>query len=110
MNQYYFGESLLVEDTRKIAIGDLLKQVQVQAKEFLISNNAEILGNKIKLCFSKTGFGGSRIWFSCPSCSKRVGVLYTNKQEVVACRICLGLKYRKSRFSKMIESSTINSC
>lgn len=103
MTPYYLGESPLVEVTQKIVIGDLLKRVQSQAKEFLISNQAELLGKRIKLCFSKTGFGGLRVWFSCPSCSKRVGVLYTSQQGVFACRVCLGLRYRKSRFRAMVE-------
>jgi hypothetical protein len=41
-------------------------------------------------------FGGERLWFLCPSCSKRVGVLYFI-QNAYACRSCSNLAYRSQQ-------------
>lgn len=37
-------------------------------------------------------YGGSRIWFQCPHCGKRSGVLYL-AGELFVCRKCSGLHY-----------------
>lgn len=41
-------------------------------------------------------FGGERLWFLCPNCSKRVGVLYFIR-NVYACRSCSNLAYRSQQ-------------
>lgn len=40
-------------------------------------------------------YGGSRAWFLCPCCSKRVGKLYGGK--MFACRHCHDLAYKSQR-------------
>ena len=66
----------------------------------------ELAGVKIDFITSKTGFGGERLWFSCPVCSRRVGVVYQDR-GMVACRHCLNIKYRKSRFKGMVENLSL---
>ena len=50
---------------------------------------AEILG--VELATSMTSFGGLRYWFQCPSCGRRVGVLY--HRDRYACRQCNKVVY-----------------
>jgi len=38
-------------------------------------------------------FGGSRRWFLCPRCGRRVGILHGLINHPVACRHCLNLTY-----------------
>jgi hypothetical protein len=47
-----------------------------------------------KICFDKTpcNYGGSRSWFLCPDCSKRVAVLYGAGKDFL-CRHCYKLTY-----------------
>jgi len=41
-------------------------------------------------------FGGSRPWFLCPNCNKRVAILY-GRQELFLCRHCSHLNYTCTR-------------
>ncbi len=45
----------------------------------------------VQLTTTATHYGGSRYWFSFPSCSKRVSVLYCAGAYV--CRHCIGANY-----------------
>src|SRR5688572_29179415 len=108
MNPNDFGNLTLVEQCRKIHINDLVQSSRRLFKEWLISNQPELAGIKIQLSTSSTGFGGYRIWFSCPRCTKRVGVLYVSLAGIVGCRVCLDLKYSKSRFKGMAEAQVNN--
>lgn len=40
---------------------------------------------------TEINFGGSRVWFNCPSCGKRCRILYLTKR--VECRTCARLVY-----------------
>ncbi len=46
----------------------------------------------IRLVQTACHFGGYRKWFICPSCSKRVGILY-GPSKFFRCRTCYGLAY-----------------
>jgi hypothetical protein len=50
-------------------------------------------GQTIPLTSTPCYFGGVRCWFLCPSCGKRVGILY--RIGVYLCRDCHGLTYRE---------------
>jgi hypothetical protein len=43
-------------------------------------------------------YGGTRAWFSCPHCHKRVAVLYID--EKIACRTCYKLNYTSQQQTK----------
>ncbi len=104
---YHFGEKLLVEQCQKIDISDLLREYQQQLKAMMLS--AEVLGTQIPLTTSLTRFGGIRYWFSCPSCRRRVGIIYQHPMSgVVGCRECLNLDYRKRRYKGMTENEVSN--
>lgn len=103
INPNGFGEKLLVEQCQKLDISELLKQYRSQLKVSALST--EIMGVPVKLAPSKTRFNGTRYWFSCPLCSTRVRILYQHPlSELVGCRNCLNLDYRKRRFKGMAET------
>lgn len=47
---------------------------------------------QITLVTTECNFGGSRPWFLCPRCSRRVGVLFMRSGRFV-CRRCAGVAY-----------------
>jgi hypothetical protein len=99
---------MLVEKCQKIAISEFLKESRKQLKKYLLSSQLSAKQLEINLVPSKTGFGGTRLWFECPGCQKRVGVLYKNPLNgALGCRKCLGLDYRKRRFHKMAECAML---
>ncbi|HQT03348.1 MAG TPA: hypothetical protein PLU46_00010 [Thiotrichales bacterium] len=54
-------------------------------------------------------FGGSRVWFKCPSCEKRALVLYAGSSGHFACRTCHNLTYSsqcESKFDRNIRRLT----
>jgi hypothetical protein len=103
-----FGKKYLVEQCQKIRLSDIIGKIAEQVKESVIKAKIEAEGHDILLSRSKTGFGGVRYWFSCPICNKQAGVLYKHPvSQILGCRQCLRLDYRKHRYSKMLENSGI---
>lgn len=99
-----FGKKILVDQCQKIAMKELLREARLKLKKCLLNSEIEAHGLNVKLKSSKTGFGGIRYWFSCPSCNRRVGILYKHTlSNQLGCRLCLGLDYRKHRYKGMIE-------
>ena len=47
----------------------------------------------VRLAYSIGLRGGKRPWFVCPTCPRRVGVLYHADDQPFRCRICLKLSY-----------------
>jgi len=101
---YDLGNNL-VEHTQRVNINDLVKQAQKELKTRLVQAQIKALGLIVNLTTSKTRFNGDRLWFICPICCKRVGTLYQHTtKELIGCRSCLNLKYKKQRFKGMIEA------
>ena len=101
-----FGEKCLTEQCQKIKLSDLINKAKQQIKEAILQSSIEAEGYKLRLDRSATGFGGIRLWFSCPICNKRAGVLYKHPvSQILGCRKCLKLDYRKHRYGKMIENT-----
>lgn len=100
-----FGKKLLVEQCQKIRLSDFIGKAREQIKESILQASIEAEGYNLLFIRSKTGFGGTRFWFSCPMCNKRVGVLYKHPvSQNLGCRKCLRLDYKKHRYSGMIEN------
>lgn len=89
----------------KLKITEYLRQVRQQLKESLVSSQLEIDGIKVVLSYSFTKFGGRRLWFCCPNCQCRVGVLFRDMFGRLGCRSCLHVKYKKQRYKGMIEQT-----
>jgi len=101
---------LLVEECQKIKISDFLKKYREGLKETFIKSSLEIQGLNIELAMSKTCYNGVRFWFKCPICGYRVGVLFRHPlTNIIGCRRCLKLEYRKRRYKGMIESDLLAS-
>lgn len=99
INPYDLGG--IVENTQGVRINDLLDKAKEKYKQEFIKSTFSLNGFDIQLTTSKTRFGGNRIWFICPICKNKKGVMYTD--PIVGCRVCLNLKYKQQRYSKMIE-------
>lgn len=100
-----FGKTFLVEECQKVEINSFLRSAKSKLKETLLSSELTAQGISILLISSRTGFGGTRYWFKCPSCNRRMGTLFVHAiSQNLGCRECLGLEYRKRRFKGMVEN------
>lgn len=96
----------LVEECRCITFREYLSRAKTRLKEALITSELSVFDTPVGFTTSRTKFGGTRHWFACPTCSRRVGVLFVHPiSSAVGCRLCLGLEYRKRRFKGMVESA-----
>lgn len=99
------GDYRLAEECRKIRIGDFIRSYRQKIKPLILNAELEAAGLKITLTTSKTAYRGTRYWFKCPLCNRRAGILYQDPmKQILGCRRCTRLKYRKQRFKGMIES------
>ncbi len=57
----------------------------------------------VRLTFSLGPRGGKRTWFSCPTCRRRVGVLYHGNGLPFRCRTCCGLAYPSQYVSRNLS-------
>ncbi len=103
------GKTFLVEECQRIEVNSFLRVAKLKLKDILISSELDAQGISVELITSKTGFGGTRYWFKCPSCQRRVGTLFVHAiSQNLGCRRCLGLEYRKRRYKGMVENSSPN--
>jgi hypothetical protein len=102
----YSGKTVLVEECPKIEVSDVLQEAKQQLLPVIMQNVAEISGYPVEFTTSKLAHGGERIWFKCPLCKARSGVLYKKPLDgTVGCRSCLELEYRSRRYRGMIENN-----
>ncbi len=110
----------LVERCKKIDLADLKKHKAtldegegVSMSEALVSlrypglrlrywakhpdGRQHYLDEVVPFAYTPTQFGGQRQWLLCPSCHRRVRVLYGGKRNLFRCRKCYGLVYRSTR-------------
>ena len=61
---------------------------------------------QVPVTFTETAFHERRAFFKCPRCERRCRKLYLDGlYRVLACRRCLGLRYRsQQRLSKRVRS------
>ena len=104
LTAYDLGRSQLVEHTQRIDINALVRQAQKEVKMRLLEARIEALGIEVGLTTSKTRFNGERVWFACPQCMRRSGTLFKSPiSNIIGCRYCLKLKYKRQRYKGMIE-------
>ena len=100
-----YGKTVLTDQCQELRVADFIKKAKLGLKKALLQSIIETEGYKLLLNKSKTGFSGTRYWFSCPACKRRVGILYKHPiSEILGCRTCLELDYRSHRYSKMLEN------
>jgi hypothetical protein len=102
-----FGTSTVVsENCQQISVHDVLQQYQEQWKRQLAQTELQVMDQPVRFTTSKLGHGGTRLWFSCPQCKRRCGTLYEHPVSAeIGCRVCLGVRYSKSRYKGMIEEN-----
>lgn len=87
------------EDNNKVGIvkkGDILnfKYVVTNKK----TGERRIYDYPVNITYTKCNYGGSRSWFICPICGRRVAKLYA-KNDQFCCRTCNNLSYRSCQTS-----------
>lgn len=104
MKRNDYGNFSLNDFTMSLSVDDVIKALRGQFEQSLLESSVSVGDVQVSLSKSITGQGGHRYWFICPSCSSRVAKLYV-QQPIAACRHCLRIKYRSSRYKGMIENS-----
>jgi len=105
MTDNNLGKTFLVEDCKKVAVSDILREYRANLKETILRAQFEMINANVRLTTSQTGNKGTRFWFVCPHCARRSGILFKHPlQELFGCRRCLNLEYRKRRYKGMLES------
>ncbi len=95
-----------LEQCPRISVDSLIREVKKELKVSLLQSRLEAMGVRIELCSSDTRFNGKRIWFKCPICKSRVGVLFYHPiSQLMGCRVCVGVDYKDRRFKGMAEQS-----
>ena len=101
-----FGNNLSLEQCPRMSVDSLIREVKQELKESLLHSKLEAMGVKIELCSSNTRFKGKRIWFKCPVCKSRVGILFYHPiSEYIGCRKCVGADYKDRRYKGMVEQT-----
>lgn len=93
--QDYLGSESVVENCQRIEINELVRIAMKSLKKRLVEAQIEALGVPVSLTTSKTRFYGARLWFLCPACNRRVGIIYRSQDNDLGCRECLRLIYKK---------------
>lgn len=99
INTYDLGKT--TDSLRAVKIDELVRKARDEFKDQFIKSRIDINGKQIEVTTTNTRFGGRRIWFICPICKDKKGVIYAD--PILGCRICLNLKYKKQRYRRMIE-------
>ncbi len=63
-------------------------------------NKTDAVKQRLTLTRTPCNYGGERVWFICPSCGKRVAVLYSGG-KYFACRGCCNLTYQSCNETAM---------
>jgi len=95
------------EDYNKIIKQILLNERSI---EIGIKINGNVTPIILPLDTSETAFNGTRIWFQCPKCRKRVANLYFSNYGEYGCRSCLNLTYEIVKYRKTKEYEFIRCC
>jgi hypothetical protein len=98
--------NFLVEDCQRINMKEFLQRAKGKLKEALLKSEIESVGCVVEITTTLVNGGGTRFWFICGICRGRKGVLFQHPTiQILGCRQCLNLEYRKRRYRGMIESS-----
>ena len=107
------SEAVIVEKWPRLYVSDLkLDEASLLRGRvnLTLTLDGVTLHTEVPLTITHPHYGGSRCWFLCPRCSRRVGVLFVVERvtavDVFACRVCMSARYlsemRKGRSERMI--------
>jgi len=80
-----------------------------EALQLIYLLGAQRIRQDVRLSYSVGSRGGTRPWFGCPQCQRRVGVLYHADGLPFRCRTCNSLAYssqyppRNQRYGRQIR-------
>lgn len=98
------GNKILVESCSSIKISEFLRQYRTEFEKSLLNTKLDLFNVEVGLTSSKVMGDGTRLWFACPNCGSRVGIIYKHPlNNGIGCKKCLNLEYRKRRYKGMIE-------
>lgn len=102
------GDFAVVENSPSLSIREVVGHYQQSWKQTLLASSVKVGDTQVKLISSPSRWGGVRIWFACPLCQARCGVVLIHPAtQQVGCRQCLNLKYKKQKYKNMIEGATV---
>jgi hypothetical protein len=105
MTNNNYRKPILSENCLKLNVNEYVALCRSELEKQIIDLAFDFDDVKIQLTSSKTGNGGTRRWFCCPICNKRVGIVYKHPiSKDVGCRKCLKIDYKKHRYKGMLES------
>ncbi len=90
-----------VEQCVKLSIFELRRKGALSSDE----SDDCLYGDGLEIPLTQTNcyFGGKRWWFICPSCGRRMGILYrTWRGQPFLCRKCHNLTYESSKIRRTI--------
>jgi hypothetical protein len=95
----------LTNNCQSLRLSGYLRAVKSGLKRAILSSQLEIDGYAdVGLITARTGINGARLWFKCPVCGQRAGIIYRHPiSGAIGCRKCLNLEYKSRRFKGMIE-------
>jgi hypothetical protein len=100
------GKKYIVEECQKIRIDDLVRKTRKDLLENILQAQIEAEGFHIRLTKANLHHGGKRLWFECPLCKLKCGIIYKHPTTTqFGCRKCLNLEYRARRYKGMVENS-----
>lgn len=103
LNPNDLGSYLVLENCQRIRVEDYIRNALKSLKKAIVEAQMMADGYTVALTTSKTHYGGDRLWFECPQCSRRKGILYQSPiDNRIVCRKCIGLFYRQQRYKGMI--------
>ena len=106
------SDAVIVEKWPRLYVSDLKvdEASMLQRRVNLaLTLDGVTLPTEVRLTVTHPHYGGSRCWFRCPRCSRRVGVLFVvelvTAVDVFACRVYMSARYlsemRKGQSARM---------
>jgi hypothetical protein len=79
---------------------------RVEANVLWLSHalTGRLIQQQVGLSRTACNFGGTRPWFGCPHCDKRVAVLYLHRASGFGCRVCVSVTFASQREDKSARS------
>lgn len=89
-----FATTRSLDDYSKLSIKQLKPILKPDMRTLTLPyrRGGQAFNQMVQITTTQCNYGGSRYWFICPECKKRVGVLY--RQSNYKCRHCLGVNYQ----------------
>ena len=88
-----------VEDCLSISIFEL--RIPRGVSQVVVSIQGSSLNQTLDFTATQCYFGGRRLWFRCPACSKRAAILYRpRRDDIFLCRLCHDLTYTSCQYRR----------